>query len=74
MTGAAHGLHRGNACWIKRQTIILMFAATATKAFMNCFTARRVISPQGRDDYFASRFITAQHSAGQFVIMILLSF
>jgi hypothetical protein len=38
MTGAAHGLHRGNACWIKHQTIILMFAATATKAFMNRFT------------------------------------
>jgi hypothetical protein len=74
MSGAVHGLHRGNACRIKHQTIILMFGATATKAFMSRFTTLRVISPQGRDDYFVSRFIVTQHSAVQFVIMILLSF
>jgi hypothetical protein len=51
-----------------------MFGATATKAFMSRFTTLRVISPQGRDDYFVSRFIVTQHSAVQFVIMILLSF
>jgi hypothetical protein len=74
MTGAAHGPHRGNTCWIQHQTIILMSVATATKGLTNCFITRRVIPQQGRDDYFVSRFIIAQHSDGQFVRMILLSF
>jgi hypothetical protein len=74
MTGAARGLHRGNTCRIKHQTITLMFAVTPTKNLTNCFITRCVIPQRGRDDYFASRFIIAQHSAGQFMIMILLSF
>jgi len=74
MTGAAHGLHRGNAGQIKHQTIKLMFVATSTKDLTNRFITRRVISPQGRDDYFAWRFIIAQHSSAQFVIMNLLIF
>jgi len=49
-----------------------MFVATQAKGVINRFTTRRVISPQGRDDYFCSAFIIAQHSAAQFVIMILL--
>jgi hypothetical protein len=73
MVGAAHRSHPGNACRIKHQTIILMFVATQAKGVINRFTTRRVISPQGRDDYFSSAFIIAQHSAAQFVIMILLS-
>jgi hypothetical protein len=32
--------------------------------FKNRFVTRCVIPPQGRDDYFAGRFIRAQHSAG----------
>jgi len=51
-----------------------MFVATATKGLTNCFITRRVIPQQGRDDYFVSRFIIAQHSTGRIVIMILLIF
>jgi hypothetical protein len=74
MMGAAHGLHRGNACRIKHQTISVMFAAVAIKDFRDRFIIRCVIPPQGRDDYFAPRFILAQHNAGRHVIMILLRF
>ena len=44
------------------------------KNFKNRFITRCVIPPQGRDDYLACRFILAQHSAGWFVIIIILSF
>ena len=71
--GAAHGLHRGNAYRMKHQTNILMFDPTVTKDLTKCFITRRVIPQPDRDDYFAFRFIRAQHSDGQFVIMILLS-
>lgn len=64
MAGAARGLHRGGACPIKHQTITVMFAATAMKDFKNRFITRCVIPPQRRDDYFACRFILAQHGAG----------
>jgi hypothetical protein len=64
----------GNACRIKHQMIMVMFAATGMKDLKKRFIARCVIPPQGRDDYFACRFILAQHNAGQLVIMILLSF
>ena len=72
--GAAHGLHRGSACRIKHQTISVMFAAMAMKALENYFIIRCVIPPQSRDDYFAPRFILAQHNARRLVIMFLLHF
>jgi hypothetical protein len=63
MPGAARGLHRGNACRIKHQTITLMFSAMAMKDLRNRFITRCVIPLQGCDDYFSPRFILAQHGA-----------